>query len=187
MTDESPAPDDQRVDQTPDQPAELEPKQMLEREQQMAYGLAGLAVVASVAVLAAGPGTWLTLLLGLVAAAGLVLSARRGHRIITAFVAMAVGFVIPFLPLELLALVFAGFIMLRASRAQAKINASKPRLTPAERAELRRQGREARRSGSGGSSGSSGSGHSEGTSASAARRPTASRRYTPPKSNARRR
>jgi uncharacterized membrane protein YgcG len=174
---------------------ELPPTRMLEREQQLAYILAGLAMVASVGLVVAGSSPWWTLLLGGAGAAALVISTRRGHRIVTAFVAMAVGFVIPFLPLELLALVYAGFIMLRTSKAQAKINANKPRLTPAQRAEQRRQRREARRSGSSArgssarGSGARGSGAGGSGAGQDARpvRPTASRRYTPPKSNTGRR
>jgi hypothetical protein len=70
--------------------------------------------------------------------------------------------------------VYSGFIMLRASKAQAKINASKPRLSPAQRAQQRREKREATKSG-------------DSDATPKVRRPTANRRYTPPKSNARRR
>ncbi len=159
----------------PSEAPPLPPSRMLEREQQFGYILAGVGVVATVALVAAGPGTLLSLVLGLVGSAGLAVSVRYGHRIVTALVAIAVGFVVPFAPLEILALVYSGFIMLRASKAQAKINASKPRLSPAQRAQQRREKREAAKSG-----GSS-------DAAPTVRRPSANRRYTPPKSNARRR
>jgi hypothetical protein len=147
---------------------------MLEREQQLGYALAGVGAVATVALVAAGPGTLLSLVLGLVGSVGLAAAVRSGHRIVTALVAIAVGFVVPFVPLEILALVYSGFIMLRASKAQAKINASKPRLSPAQRAQQRRAKRDSAKSG-------------DSDATPTVRRPTANRRYTPPKSNARRR
>jgi hypothetical protein len=157
---------------------ETRPTRMVGREQQIGYIVAGLGVVLGVAVAATGSNPLLGLL-GAVGAAGLAVSVRFGHRVVSAFVAILAGFVFT-IPANFVFLGYGGYLMFRSSRAQAKLNASRPRLTPQQR----RQAREARRAGKTSKS----TGATGATTTGPAPRPTSpNRRYTPPKTKSGRR
>ncbi|HSS11606.1 MAG TPA: hypothetical protein VLL25_17095 [Acidimicrobiales bacterium] len=155
---------------------EIRPTRMAGREQQAGYAIAALGVVVSIA-LGASSGNFLLSVVGVVAAAGLAVSAYFGHRIVTAFVAILIGFVPIFtVPGEFVLLGYGGYLMFRSSRAQAKLNASRPRLTPQQRREAR-QARKASKTGG-----------AAPTIASRSAKPlTPNRRYTPPKTKSGRR
>jgi hypothetical protein len=146
---------------------EIRPSRMTAREHQIGFAVAALGLVVSVAAAAAG-GNLILAAVGGVAAVGLGVSSRYGHRIVTAFVAILGGFAFV-VPANFAFLAFGGYLMWRSSRAQAKLRASQPRLTPAER----REAREARRAAKRGE-----------PVPAAAKRPTKNRRYTPPKARA---
>ena len=118
----------------------------------------------AVAAAAAGNSVVLGVIAG-VAAVALGVSSRYGHRIVTAFVAILGGFAFV-VPANFAFLGYGGYLMWRSSRAQAKLRASQPRMTPAERREAKGARRAAKRG--------------EPVPA-AAKRPTRNRRYTPPK------
>ena len=141
------------------------PSRMTARERQIGFVLAAIGAVVAVAV--AANGNPLIGALSGVAAIGLGVSSRFGHRIVTAFVAILGGFFLA-LPANFAFLGYGGYLMFRSSRAQAKLNASRPRLTP----EQRREAREARRAAK------------RGEATPTLKRPTPSGRYTPPKAKA---
>jgi hypothetical protein len=147
---------------------EIRPSRMTAREQQIGFAVAGLGGVVAVAVAFAN-GEPVLGAIAAVAAVGLGVSSRYGHRIVTAFVAILGGFAFV-VPANFAFLGYGGYLMWRSSRAQAKLRASQPRLTPAQR----REAREARRAAKRGE-----------TTPSAAKRPSQNRRYTPPKTKAR--
>ena len=143
---------------------EIRPSRMTAREQQIGFAVAALGLVVSVAAAAAGGDALLAVIAGL-AAIGLGVASRYGHRIVTAFVAILGGFAFV-VPANFAFLGYGGYLMWRSSRAQAKLRASQPRMTPAER----REAKEARRAAKRGE-----------PVPAAAKRPTRNRRYTPPK------
>ena len=143
---------------------EIRPSRMTAREQQIGFAVAALGVVVSVAAAAAG-GNVILAVIGGVAAVGLGVSSRYGHRIVTAFVAILGGFAFV-VPANFAFLGYGGYLMWRSSRDQAKVRASQPRLTPAERRDAKQARRAAKR----------GEPVPE-----AAKRPSRNRRYTPPK------
>ena len=136
---------------------EIRPSRMTAREQQIGFAVAALGLVVSVAAAAAGGDALLAVIAGL-AAIGLGVASRYGHRIVTAFVAILGGFAFV-VPANFAFLGYGGYLMWQSSRAQAKLRASQPRMTPAERRAATR---------------------GEPVPA-AAKRPTRNRRYTPPK------
>ena len=146
---------------------ETRPSRMTAREQQIGYAVAGLGLVVAVAAAAAGGNALLAVVAG-VAAIGLGVSSRYGHRIVGAFVAILGGFFFV-VPANFAFLGYGGYLMWRSSRAQAKLRASQPRMTPAER----REAKEARRAAKRGE-----------PLPAAAKRPTKNSRYTPPKAKA---
>jgi hypothetical protein len=146
---------------------DIRPSRMTAREQQIGFAVAALGLVVSVAAAAAG-GNVILAAVGGVAAVGLGVSSRYGHRIVTAFVAILGGFAFV-VPANFAFLGYGGYLMWRSSRAQAKLRASQPRLTPAERREAREARRAAKRGG---------------PVPAVAKRPTKNRRYTPPKARA---
>jgi hypothetical protein len=161
-------------------PADIKPTAMQGREQQIGYLLAGFAAVSAIALAALGGGTAAMVQggVGVVAAAGLALASRHGQRIITSFAALFTGFLLVFLPLELLYLVFSGYLMWRTSQGQAKLAAAKPRLSAQERRQAK-----AAKSAARGSKTKPGAGDGRDDAAPALpRQPAANRRYTPPKS-----
>jgi uncharacterized protein HemX len=143
---------------------EIRPSRMTAREQQIGFAVAALGLVVSVAAAASGGNTLLAVIAG-VAAIGLGVSSRYGHRIVTSFVAILGGFAFV-VPANFAFLGYGGYLMWRSSRDQAKLRASQPRMTPAERREAKQARRAAKRG--------------EPVPA-AAKRPTKNRRYTPPK------
>ena len=143
---------------------EIRPSRMTAREQQIGFAVAALGLVVSVAAAAAGGDALLAVIAGL-AAIGLGVASRYGHRIVTAFVAILGGFAFV-VPANFAFLGYGGYLMWQSSRAQAKLRASQPRMTPAERREAKAARRAAKRG--------------EPVPA-AAKRPTRNRRYTPPK------
>jgi hypothetical protein len=147
---------------------EIRPSRMTAREQQIGFAVAALGGVVAVAVAVANGEPILAALAG-VAAVGLGISSRYGQRIVTAFVAILGGFAFV-VPANFVFLGFGGYLMWRSSRAQAKLRASQPRLTPAQR----REAKEARQAAKRGE-----------TAPAAAKRPSQNRRYTPPKAQAR--
>jgi hypothetical protein len=146
---------------------EIRPSRMTAREQQIGFAVAALGLVVSVASAAAG-GNVVLAAIGAVAAVGLGVASRYGHRIVTAFVAILGGFPVA-LPANFAFLGYGGYLMWQSSRAQAKLRASQPRMRPAER----REAKEARRAAKRGE-----------PIPAAAKRPTKNRRYTPPKAKA---
>ena len=143
---------------------EIRPSRMTAREQQIGFAVAALGLVVSVAAAAAGGDALLAVIAGL-AAIGLGVASRYGHRIVTAVVAILGGFAFV-VPANFAFLGYGGYLMWQSSRAQAKLRASQPRMTPAERREAKAARRAAKRG--------------EPVPA-AAKRPTRNRRYTPPK------
>ena len=143
---------------------EIRPSRMTAREQQIGFVVAALGLVVSVAAAAAGGDALLAVIAGL-AAIGLGVASRYGHRIVTAFVAILGGFAFV-VPANFAFLGYGGYLMWQSSRAQAKLRASQPRMTPAERRAAKAARRAAKRG--------------EPVPA-AAKRPTRNRRYTPPK------
>ena len=143
---------------------EIRPSRMTAREQQIGFAVAALGLVVSVAAAAAGGDALLAVIAGL-AAIGLGVASRYGHRIVTAFVAILGGFAFV-VPANVAFLGYGGYLMWQSSRAQAKLRASQPRMTPAERRAAKAARRAAKRG--------------EPVPA-AAKRPTRNRRYTPPK------
>jgi hypothetical protein len=143
---------------------EIRPSRMTAREQQIGFAVAALGLVVSVAAAASGGNALLAVIAG-VAAIGLGVSSRYGHRIVTSFVAILGGFAFV-VPANFAFLGYGGYLMWRSSRDQAKLRASQPRMTPAERREAKQARRAAKRG--------------EPVPA-AAKRPTKNRRYTPPK------
>jgi hypothetical protein len=145
---------------------EIRPSRMTAREQQIGFAVAALGLVVAVAAAAKGGNALAGVIAG-VAAVGLGVSSRYGHRIVTAFVAILGGFPFGFaVPISFAFLGYGGYLMWRSSRDQAKVRASQPRMTPAER----REAKEARRAAKRGE-----------PVPAAAKRPTKNRRYTPPK------
>ena len=143
---------------------EIRPSRMTAREQQIGFAVAALGLVVSVAAAAAGGDALLAVIAGL-AAIGLGVSSRYRHRIASAFVAILGGFFFV-VPANFAFLGYGGYLMWQSSRAQAKLRASQPRMTPAERRAAKAARRAAKRG--------------EPVPA-AAKRPTRNRRYTPPK------
>ena len=143
---------------------EIRPSRMTAREQQIGFAVAALGLVVSVAAAAAGGDALLAVIAGL-AAIGLGVASRYGHRIVTSFVAILGGFAFV-VPANFAFLGYGGYLMWQSSRAQAKLRASQPRMTPAERRAAKAARRAAKRG--------------EPVPA-AAKRPTRNRRYTPPK------
>ena len=143
---------------------EIRPSRMTPREQQIGFAVAALGGVVGVA-LAFRNGQPVLGAIAAVAAVGLGISSRYGHRVVTAFVAILGGFAFG-VPANFAFLGYGGYLMWQSSRAQAKLRASQPRLTPAQR----REAREARRAAKRGE-----------PPPVAAKRPTQNRRYTPPK------
>jgi hypothetical protein len=162
-----------------DEPAEvLPPGQMVGREQQYGY-LVALMVVAFVGGIG-GPKlvhdtTWLLLsLLGLAAAAGIALAARTGKRMLTSIVAVVAGLAVSgFSPLNFVCLIYGGFLMFRHSAAQKKYNQVHPRQPRQARQPGQPRPTRGRRSAR--------------DAAIEAGRPSANRRYTPPKAKTTRR
>jgi len=151
-------------DQQESSEEKIRPSRMTAREQQIGFAVAALGLVVAVAAAAAGGSPLLGAFAG-VAAIGLGVSSRYGHRIVTSFVAILGGFAFV-VPANFAFLGYGGYLMWRSSRDQAKVRASQPRLTPAERREAKQARRAAKRG--------------EEVPA-AAKRPTKNRRYTPPK------
>jgi uncharacterized protein HemX len=147
---------------------EIRPSRMTAREQQIGFAVAALGLVVAAAAAATGGNLLLGALAG-VAAVGLGVASRYGHRIVAAFVAILGGFFFV-IPANFAFLGYGGYLMWQSSRAQAKLRASQPRKTPAER----REAKEARRAAKRGE-----------PVPAAAKRPTRNRRYTPPKTKAR--
>jgi hypothetical protein len=147
---------------------EIRPSRMTAREQQIGFAVAALGGVVAVAVAFAN-GQPILGAIAAVAAVGVGISSRYGHRIVTAFVAILGGFAFV-VPANFAFLGYGGYLMWRSSRDQAKVRARQPRLTPAQR----REARDARRAAKRGE-----------TAPAAAKRPTQNRRYTPPKAKAR--
>jgi hypothetical protein len=146
---------------------EIRPSRMTAREQQIGYAVAALGGV--VAVVAATKGEPVLGGVAAVAAVGLGISSRYGHRIVAAFVAILGGFAF-LIPANFAFLGYGGYLMWRSSRAQAKLRASQPRMTPAQRREARQARRAARRG--------------DAPPPPSVKRPTQSRRYTPPRAKA---
>jgi hypothetical protein len=151
---------------------------MVGREQQYGY-LVALMVVAFVGGIG-GPKlvhdtTWLLLsLLGLAAAAGIALAARTGKRMLTSIVAVVAGLAVSgFSPLNFVCLIYGGFLMFRHSAAQKKYNQVHPRQPRQARQPGQARPTRGRRSAR--------------DAAIDAGRPSANRRYTPPKAKTTRR
>jgi hypothetical protein len=151
------------------------PTRMIRREQQIGYVLAGVAAAGGVSAATTGH----DLIVGALAIVGavlLALAARHGHRIITAFTGFLAGFVLSrfFFPLEIILLVYSGYLMMRTSSAQGKIRRAQPVLSAAERREAaaaRAAARAARKMGATGAT----------PATAAVKTPPPNRRYTPPK------
>jgi hypothetical protein len=166
------------------------PTQMDRREQLLGWTLAGVVAVAVAiswapdAVRGNGKAVSGAIALGMTAV--LAAAVRYGRRIFAAFASMAMATVVTTPPasssavktgvgtLSLLGLLFGGFLLFRNTVAQRKVAMARPRRP-------RRPPRAARaRTARGGEAGAS-------AAAEAARRPSANRRYTPPKAKTPRR
>lgn len=151
------------------------PTEMLPVERQVGFGLAVVGAVAGIVIGAVGRVPELTAV-WLVAVGILALAVRRGHRVYTSIASLvagiAIGAVLPILPVQLPFMGYGLWIMLRTSKAQGKVNAARPRMTPQQR----RQAREARAASKSGKSAAAGPAEGSGS-----RQPSANRRYTPPK------
>jgi hypothetical protein len=151
------------------------PTQMLHREQQIGYVMAGVAAAGSVAAATTGHNVLIGALGG-GAGVALILAVRYGHRIITAFVGFLAGLALTFFfPLEVAFLIFSGYLMMRTSNAQGKLRRAQGSMTAADRraagaarAQAKAAARAARRAGP--------------VPPSATKIPAPNRRYTPPKS-----
>ena len=100
-------------------------------------------------------------------------AAWYGQRIIASIAAILAGLAPvakQFVYLPFVALAFGGYLMFKTNRAQMKAAATRPRRTPAERRSSRAKAQKGSRDGGAATTGATG-----------ARRPSANRRYTPPK------
>jgi hypothetical protein len=155
-----------------------QPGRMLEREQQAGYVIAliivGLAGAIGGSKIGQHNKTNYALFTGLavVGAAAIAIAARRGRRLLTAFASVIAGLGLSvFGPLSYICLIYAGYLMFRHSQAQKKLNQLRPRQPRQPRTARSRRADKA----------------ASGTPANpSGRRPTANRRYTPPKAKTRR-
>jgi hypothetical protein len=148
------------------------PTQMLPREQQVGYLLAGVVAAGSVAIAGLAAHNLWAAGAGVAAAAALYFAVRHGQRVIAAMAGFLAGLAFfYFFPLEVACLIYSGYLMMRTSNAQNKARRSQGPMTPAQRraaAEARAQARSARRKGAV-------------AQAPAPKTPPPNRRYTPPK------
>jgi hypothetical protein len=175
-------------DQPPEEEAQEEseelpqPAVMLEKEQKAGYVLALLIVALAGAIGGSkliqgnnGKTNYVIFtVLGLVGAAAIAFTARRGRRLLAAFTSVLAGLALSsvFPILGYACLIYGGYLMFRHSQAQKKLNQLKPRQPRAPRpTKTRRSSREPAK---------------DVTLPSGNRRPGANRRYTPPKAKTRR-
>jgi hypothetical protein len=170
MTDQGEAPADQPLP---------EPGRMLPREKQAGYGVALFLVAATGAIGGSkviqgyhGKTNYtLYTILGIVAALAIAGAVYRGRRMITAFVTVLAGLAVAsFGAVSYICLIYAGYVMFRHSQDQKKLNKLVPRGSRPTRSSRSRRSAKAE----------------EPATGPAGRRPTANRRYTPPKTKARR-
>jgi hypothetical protein len=165
--------------ETPADDALPEPGRMLPREKQAGYGVALLLVAATGAIGGAkvvqgysGKTNYVLLtILGVAAAAAVAGAAYRGRRLVAAFVTVLAGLAVTsFGVVSYACLIFAGYLMFRHSQDQKKLNRLRPRQARQPRSGKSRRSTKAE----------------EPATGPAGRRPTANRRYTPPKTKTRR-
>jgi len=148
------------------------PTRMLRLEQQVGYVLAGVAAAGAVSAATAGHDIAVGAL-GIAASVVLALAIHHGHRIITAITGFLAGFVLAtfFLPLEIILLIYSGYLMMRTSNAQSKARRAQPTMTSAQRREAAaaRSAERAKRKKGGA------------VAPTVAKTPPPNRRYTPPK------
>lgn len=145
------------------------PTAMLHWEQQVGYGVAGAVAVGGVLSGIVDHNTLATAL-GIGAALLLAFGAYRGQRVIAAVIGMPCVVVAQYLPVELIAMGYLFLLVMRTSNARSKLRYSQPRVSSAERRaanEARIAEKQAKRKGL--------------PPPSASKKPTASKRYTPPK------
>ncbi|MGH9124052.1 MAG: hypothetical protein ACRDZ8_04905 [Acidimicrobiales bacterium] len=145
------------------------PTAMLHWEQQAGYGVAGAVAIGGVLSGIVDHNT-LAAALGIGAALLLAFGAYRGQRVIAAVIGMPCVVVAQYLPVELIAMGYLFLLVMRTSNARSKLRYSQPRASSAERraaTEARIAEKQAKRKGL--------------APPSASKKPTANRRYTPPK------
>jgi hypothetical protein len=155
------------------------PTRMVRLEQQVGWMVVAGTAAAVVYAWFGGPVNgkavpFSAIALGLVMTAALGAAVWYGRRLIAAFAAMAAGAVISYSLISIFCLAFGGFLLFRNTLAQRKLAMARPRRPP----------RAARSRSSKAAAAASSSSSSE---ADGVRRPSANRRYTPPKSKTPRR
>jgi uncharacterized membrane protein len=143
------------------------PARMVRLEKQAGWVVVASTATAVVYAWTAGPVNGKSLAisavaLGLAMAAVLGAAVWNGRRLVTAFAAMGAGVVIGYSFISIVCLAYGGFLLFRNTMIQRKLAASRPRRPP--RSARSRSTTDAAATSDGG------------------RRPSANRRYTPPKS-----